>query len=294
MKYPTITDYIEAISNIQGRLMSLTGISPIFDHNGEVVYSSSKGCVNFKVHTGGKVKTLRCFTSLEKAITHKHYAESNTLNGQFLDDELYVFMGHDSGDYFPIMVLDDDCDSDNKTYTLKKHCNKNAVEGLCAVKIDGKWGYCNNLAEVIINTKYSTVSDFSEGRAIVSVDGLFGMIDRYGNEIIPLKYDDISWNDGTLCYVDLNGKHGCMDRMGQEVVPLHYDWVGEFNSGLSIVELDSKFGYVNLQGQLVIPIIYDSATSFSEKGTAKVTLDAETIIINRQGEDITEDGTAKG
>lgn len=290
MKYPTITDYIEAVSNIQGRLMSLTNINPIFDNNGEVMYSSGKGYVNFNVRVGGTVKTLRCFTSVEKAISHKHYTDSNTLKGEFLDDELYVFMGHDSGDYFPVMLLDQD--GDCVGYSMKKHCNKNAVEGLCAVKVDDKWGYCNTLAEVIIETKYSTVSDFSEGRAIVSIGGLYGMIDRYGNEVIPLKYDDMSWNDGTLAYVDLDGKHGCMNRMGEEVVPLHYDWVGEFTSGLSIVELNSKFGYVNLNGQLVIPIIYDSATSFSEQGTATVTLDNKTLTINRQGEEI-ENGTTK-
>lgn len=290
MKYPTITDYIEAVSNIQGRLMSLTNINPIFDHNGEVVYSSGKSYVNFKVHTGSVVKTLRCFTSIEKAISDKQSIDDKVISGEFLDDELYVFMGHDSGDYFPVMLLDDQ--EDSKSYSLKKHCNKNAVEGLCAIKIDDKWGYCNTMGEVMIETQYTTVSDFSEGRAIVSIGEFFGMIDRYGNQVIPIQYDDMSWNDGTLAYVDLNGKHGCMNRMGEEVVPLHYDWVGEFNMGLSLVELNSKFGYVNLNGQAVIPIIYDSATSFSEQGTAKVTLDNRTFRINRQGEELV-DGAAK-
>lgn len=285
MKYPTIIDYIEAVSNIQGRLMSLTEVNPIFDRNGEVIYNSGKGYVNFKVHVRGQLKVLRCFTSIDKATSQKHYVENGTLSGVFLDSELYVFMGSDPGDYFPVMMLDDD--GVYSGYSLKKHDYENAVEGLCAVKVDEKWGFCNTMGEVVVEARYDNVSDFSEGRSIVSLDGLYGMVDREGNMVIDLIYDDMSWNDGTLAYVDRDGKHGCLNRMGESVVPLHYHWVGEFNDGLAVVELDSKFGYVNLKGELAIALIYDGATSFTGHGTAGVRLGSDKFRIDTKGEKIT-------
>ncbi len=61
------------------------------------------------------------------------------------------------------------------------------VEGLAAVKLDGKWGYIDTTGREVIPFKYDYAGDFSEGLAAVNLDGKRGFIDTTGQVVIPCK-----------------------------------------------------------------------------------------------------------
>lgn len=278
-KFPNISDYIEAISNISGRTMYLSNIKPIFNDIGEVIFSCGRGYVDFKVYIEDRILVVRCFLSQEKLDLHYNYIKNNMIDGQILENELYVFTDddNDKGDYYPLMILnhaDEKTDSTTNSIdsVIPKPMDNNILltEGLTIIMENNKYGFADIKGNTIIEAIYDSVSDFSEGRSIVRKDGFYGMIDRHGKLIIPAIYDEISWNDGTLAYVDTNGRHGCLDRMGKTIIPPFYDNIGEFHAGIAIVKHDSKYGYVDLSGQLIQPVIYDQATSLDSEKIAKV------------------------
>lgn len=62
--------------------------------------------------------------------------------------------------------------------------------GLCAVKIGGKYGYINPVGEFVIPCSFQNAYDFSKGLAAVMTDGLYCFIDTTGKIVIPAKFTD--------------------------------------------------------------------------------------------------------
>ena len=56
------------------------------------------------------------------------------------------------------------------------------IEGLAAVKKDGKWGFINVKGETVIPFIYDGAFSFINGLAQVYEIGRFGLVDRKGND----------------------------------------------------------------------------------------------------------------
>lgn len=79
------------------------------------------------------------------------------------------------------------------------------VDGLLAVKKDGKWGYVREDGTAVTAFAYETVSDESgmeqvyapvNGYIAVKKDGKFGLIDTDGKTVTEAQYDDVSQVSG--------------------------------------------------------------------------------------------------
>ena len=57
---------------------------------------------------------------------------------------------------------------------------------------DGKYGFINNLGEVVVPIQYDEIEEFGKKNitwALVKKDGFYGYIDSYGQEIIPTEFE---------------------------------------------------------------------------------------------------------
>ncbi|WP_339902054.1 WG repeat-containing protein [uncultured Cyclobacterium sp.] len=96
-------------------------------------------------------------------------------------------------------------------YDLVYHFNS----GLAPVKKDNKWGYINNLNDLVIGYQFDDAHPFSDGLAAVKINGKKGYIDTKGNYIFKPQFDsagDFLNNvaevvmDGSFFYVTKDGK----------------------------------------------------------------------------------------
>ena len=132
-----------------------------------------------------------------------------------------------------------------------------------------KWGYATLDGNVIIESRFSESSDFSEyGYALVLIKRNWLIINLQGeiietevDKVRPFvdqmppfgtKYFDImlfvhSVSDGYLV-VSQNKKWGCLDFNGKLVIPTKYDRLTDFNGGFAIAELRNKFFIVDKKG----------------------------------------------
>ncbi len=73
---------------------------------------------------------------------------------------------------------------------------------LIAFKSNGKWGFVNTKAEVIIKPTYDQAKSFSNGLAAVCVDGKWGFVDELGNIVIECQFYDVDYfNSERHCMV---------------------------------------------------------------------------------------------
>lgn len=143
-------------------------------------------------------------------------------------------------------------------------------DGLAVFKKDGKNGYIDKNATVVIPAVYDRAYDFySDGIAMVVQDDKYGFIDKTGAVVIPIIYEYSVWDGSAGSFIDgvkrfkKDGKYGLLDTAGQVVLPFVYDNLGYgFCEDLIEAEIDGKYGYVDRSGQTVIPFQYDNALNF--------------------------------
>src|SRR5690554_1682437 len=113
---------------------------------------------------------------------------------------------------------------------------------------------------------YDEIYDFNEGMALVSTNGKWGFIDESAKLVIPLKYDDAySFIDG-LALVVKNNKYGYINKEGVEIVPLKYDWAYRrfMREEVAWVSIGDNYGLVNKEGKEITPIKYQLYGDFLE------------------------------
>lgn len=272
--FPTVGGYAEALANPQGRFASLAEVRALTDGEGGPIYVSGTGRVTFRIELEGEPYELTCFTS-----TAAGRVAASGCYGELLQDEVYVFVHDDEGDYYPVALRPVAESAGVSAPAVTEDGEGEFSEGLRVVVRDGRFGYADETGHVVIGLQYAWAGDFSEGRAAVAVTApvgeglLMGLIDREGRAVIPPEYDDLSWDGSRYATVDKGGLHGCLDRTGRVAVPLEYDWVGEFSHGYAVVGRDGRFGYVDETGALIGEgLVYADARSVSADGMAEVLL----------------------
>jgi hypothetical protein len=136
---------------------------------------------------------------------------------------------------------------------------------LYAAMLNGKWGYVNELDEVIFPFEYDEVNEFHDDRALVynKTTREYGYIDK-GNmflgtthTVLPLyTYTNATDFKGGLAAVHKDGKWGFIDTNGNEAVPFIYQAVGSLADNLIPAEMDGYWGFIDKQGNTVIDFIY--------------------------------------
>lgn len=172
--------------------------------------------------------------------------------------------------------------------------------GLCPVKIQGKWCYINAKGEIVLKTDYDLIYGFSyDGLAEVIKNNKLGFINTKGELVTEIIYDvdnlTFVHRDDSYLFVKRNGLACLINRKGQEIISgkSNYSFIGFssqtseaeyfsyfYNDGLCAVQRNKKWGYVNLKGELVIPCEYDEFRPFF-KGISPVSKDGKWGVIDK-------------
>jgi hypothetical protein len=144
-------------------------------------------------------------------------------------------------------------------------------QGIGPVERDGKWGYADVSANLVIPMQFHFAGDFDEtGIARVSLGGKFFFIDRTGERITP-EFDGAFDFSENLAAVVVGDRVGYIRRDGRFALPPNHRGASgiDFSEGLVAVRIAGKVGFMDTSGSIIVKPFYDDAFPFSE-GLASV------------------------
>ena len=157
---------------------------------------------------------------------------------------------------------------------------------LFAVCLNNKWGYVDNMNRVIIPMKYDEVlNGFFEGLSKAKLNGRSGFIDQTDKVIVPFKYDNVGDFVNGSARVYLNGKTGEVDQTGTVTIPVRYDKIETFKDGIARVKLNGKYGFIGKGGKEIIPVQYDLVELF-RNGVSRAEKNGNYFFIDKTGKEI--------
>ena len=134
----------------------------------------------------------------------------------------------------------------------------------------GKRGYLNTTTgEITIPAQYRHAWKFSEGLGAVAKDGRVGFINSKAELIIPYRYwyfpsktweVDFQFRDGLCAVVDSLGKRGLINRKGEWVLSPEYDRILDTEYGYKVVRKYDQCGLLDEELVWKLPIDYDHIT----------------------------------
>ena len=162
-------------------------------------------------------------------------------------------------------------------------------QGLCAIKLNGKWGYMDKTGKIVIEPIYDfarvftqdgisrvrkgnenmfidktgkcitsvdkTLSGMVHNRALVVLDGEKCLIDRNGCKICNIDCDKIySFEDDFMATIISNGKAQKIDTMGNVVLKTDYGYIGTFNENIALAEHKDRWGLIDINGNEVVKL----------------------------------------
>lgn len=146
-----------------------------------------------------------------------------------------------------------------------------------------RWGFINKKGEMVIEPKFSDVSEFRDGIAVAGMPIMSewkqGYIDNKGEWIIPARFDDANQFSEGLARVFVGGKYGYIDRSGTIVIPPKYSSALDFSEGLACVKIGGdvvkpkgissirkggRYAFIDKSGREVIKLNNAECRSFSE------------------------------
>ena len=159
-------------------------------------------------------------------------------------------------------------------------------EGIATVEQSRKWGCINKKGEIVIPFLSETAIHFYDGKARIKQNDKFGMIDSLGKVIVAPEYWNVAikFEENMLAVCD-GRKYGFVNTKGDLVIPIVYDGWQSFSEGLAGVLKGEKWGFVNKDGSIQIQIQYKSIRSFSE-GVASVQRENKWYFIDKTGKNV--------
>ena len=152
------------------------------------------------------------------------------------------------------------CQGSNWVIPARYERASSFVEDLACVRLNNKFGYINNIGEVVINLRFDNAFSFSEGLAAVMLNGKWGYVSHDGTSVISYRFDNAkSFSEGMAAVLN-NGKWGFIDQRGVCKIIYKYDNANSFSDGLAAVEYDGKWGFVDIDGNW-----YDSKEEYVPK-----------------------------
>jgi hypothetical protein len=162
--------------------------------------------------------------------------------------------------------------------------------GLARAKKDSLYGLIDRQAAVVLPFKYDAIGEFSEGLALVANEEQYGYVNDSAQWIIESKFDfrrdALNWGKFDYSYAKymLKEKFGIIDTSGHRVFPAIFENIGSYNdSSLIAIKKRGKWGFTNQDLNLIIPYQYDFAETFVH-GVAKVKLNGLWGLINKEGD----------
>jgi hypothetical protein len=124
------------------------------------------------------------------------------------------------------------------------------VDGLAAVKVQGKYGYIDKAGKTVIKPQYDFANRFSEGLARVRLGDKFGYVDRTGRMAIPPQFlEAYAFSEG-LAWVDLGDRLGAIDRSGKVIFTSPSGLPGQFQNGVAHFK-NKQSCYIDRTGKMI-------------------------------------------
>ena len=176
-------------------------------------------------------------------------------------------------------------------------------------KEQGRFGYIDELGNIVIEAQFTSVEPFKSERAIVNISNnyfnKYGLIDKTGSFIISPKYNNIELlgEDMVSVGVAINKKkpyigsrYAIADIKGKFFTDFIYYGVSNYSNKLSSAYDNSKTFFINKVGKKVtnLPIINGIGTLHFDGDIIKVEVDNRKAYLNKSGEVIwTQSGTVR-
>jgi hypothetical protein len=180
-----------------------------------------------------------------------------------------------------------------------------AIE-LFVILLNGKAGYIDKAARIVIQPQFRSARPFSEGLAAVEVEtGDRGYIDQTGHPVIAPQFfhaEDFSNGLALVGKLAEDYREMYIDKSGKVAITLTQLETGRirnahspsrFSEGLAAVDVwdgeHSETAYINAQGQIAIMPQFERGYDFNE-GVAQVYRygDSKTALIDKSGRLITD------
>lgn len=174
------------------------------------------------------------------------------------------------------------------------HSNYDDTE-IYPAKINGLWGFIDDLGNTKIDFKYTDVTEFSEGYCDVSINETpdffddYGLINKNGTLILDYKYSQYCTFiiDKNRFIVEQGGKSFIIDKKGTVIVDKPYKYIIPIASnGFLPIELDNGYkGFIDRNGNplkinketLNIPAIKINYDMISQKEKIKLIFGGEEL-----------------
>lgn len=131
------------------------------------------------------------------------------------------------------------------------------LEDRLPIICDGKFGYIDRHANLVVDFIWDEALGFHDGMAAVKLNDKWGFIDKTGFLVVDVIYDKVwRFSDG-YAWVIKKGQPGIVDKGGY-FLPQPEGYIGEaFDHGMSLIEHEGKFGFVNKHGVSIIKPVWD-------------------------------------
>ncbi|MEC5142137.1 WG repeat-containing protein [Chitinophaga sp. 180180018-2] len=116
-------------------------------------------------------------------------------------------------------------------------------------------GIKDSLGDILLPAEYDAIYEypFYGELAVVSKDGKYGYINRRAKLVIPCSYDEAFEFFGGYARVVINGKFGAIDEDGEIVIPAIYEDASVLDGGVFAVKKENEWGIVVASGAVMLP-----------------------------------------
>ena len=145
----------------------------------------------------------------------------------------------------------------NYTIEYRHDVKKKVYKILIPYRKGTKWGYADNLGEVVIPCIYDETYLFGEQKfALVKVNQLYGVVDKSGEIVIESKYNNISLIEDKYCILQINNKYlisSISFYNSIELKPFEFDYIEYLSNGNfsvfkgKIINLDLGFSQPDVE-----------------------------------------------
>lgn len=159
-------------------------------------------------------------------------------------------------------------------------------DGLAAVSKKGKYGYIDKTGKTIIEYQFQDAEAFNNESAIVKKDTLYGLIDKKGKFLIQPRYQELSEATDDIFMAVKNEKSGYLHKNGKPLTEFVFDLAGDFINGFALVNKNEKYGLINERGNFIIELKF-AELNFIENNLLKALSESESWgILNVKGDTI--------
>lgn len=136
------------------------------------------------------------------------------------------------------------------------------AQQLFPVKVDGKWGYIDTAARMVIEPRFEWASFFNDRNAVVVENGSAALLRKDGSLVeFPNASMLVQLDDSTIAY-QRNNHWGIRRVTGEVILPEAYDEVRRIDNRVFAFRKDSLWGFLSRRGTVLLPAIADTGYVF--------------------------------